>query len=156
MDPILRDPLPYSNWVWLLGAFLIVLSVTWGASLLFAYRTHKVYQPEKVVELRALQRRRYQAKISQVQAEWEGGQMDVRDAHFALASLIRAAATEKTRVNVEVLTAEEAAQTFPEWTTLNEALLWCEDQTFPATPEETASEARVARGLALAEAVIGQ
>ena len=156
MDPILRDPLPYSNWVWLLGVFLIVASVTWGGSLLFAYRTHKVFKPEKVLELRALQRRRYQAKISQVRQEWEGGELDVRDAHFALASLIRAAATEKTRVNVEVLTAQEAAQAFPEWTTLSEALLWCEDQTFPAASEESASEAKVARGLALAEAVIGQ
>lgn len=155
MEPILRDVLPYSNWVWILGGTAIVAAIAWVVSLAFAYRYSRSEPREMVWELRALQRRRYHSKIGEVQGEWTAGDMDVRDAHFALASLIRAAATEKTRVNVEALTAAEAAEQFPQWSVLSEALLWCEDQTFPAD-EKPEAQARVGRGIAFAKAVVDQ
>lgn len=155
MDPALRDALPYSNWVWLLGAVLIVAAVGWVVSLAFAYKHSTANRTQTIIELRELQRRRYHSKIVEVEEEWAQGQMDVRDAHFALASLIRAAATEKTRVNVESLTALEAAEQFPEWQALSESLLWCEDQTFPAR-ELPQAEERVQRGIVAAKAVVDQ
>lgn len=155
MEPVLRDALPYSNWVWVLGGALIVAAVSWVVSLAFAYKHSRASHAHTIRDLRDLQRQRYHAKIGEVQNEWAQGEMDVRDAHFALASLIRAAATEKTRVNVESLTAREAAAQFPEWQALSESLMWCEDQTFPARDLPQAHQ-RVERGLALAKAVVDQ
>lgn len=155
MEPVLHDPITYANWVWILGAGLIAIALVWGASLLWAYRTSRVRPPETVWELRALQRRRYMRQISQVETEYADGMMSGVDCHFALASLIRAAATEKTRLNVETMTAKEAAERFPQWPGLSAALAWCEDHTFPATSGRTPDmDARVEYGVQLARAVV--
>ena len=113
MQPELREPLVYSNWVWVLGAIIIVVAVAW-------------------------------------QEGFAAGQITARDAHFALASLIRAAATEKTGLNIESQTSLEVAQNLPMWPLLTEALRWCENETFP--PQ--GATAMVQRGAELASKVV--
>lgn len=157
MENLFRDPLPYPNWVWLLAALLIIISLAWVLGLLYAYRTLRLIDQGHVWELRTLQRRRYSLKIAEVEQEYEQGALSVKEAHFALASLIRAAATEKTKVNVEAMTPGEASRHFPDWDELPRALHWCEIRTFPAgdVSEDSANDL-VRTGVDLARRVVQQ
>lgn len=150
MEPGLRSPWTLANWVWILGAVMIVVALLWVVSLVVAYRVALVERRDPVRTLGQLQRARYNRQIAEVAADFELGKMDARGAHFALASLIRAAATEKTGVNVESQTAVEAAYYVPSWPLLARALEWCEDETFPV---EGATK-QVEAGLELAREVV--
>lgn len=150
MEPVLRDPLAFSNWVWVLGAGMLALALIWVISLLVAYRVALVERRDPVRTLGQLQRARYNRQIAEVADGFEKGKLTARDAHFALASLIRAAATEKTGINVEAQTAAETAYYVPAWPLLARALEWCEDETFPAE----GGTQMVGQGLALAREVV--
>ena len=150
MQPELREPLVYSNWVWVLGAIIIVVAVAWSVTLIIVYRGSKVEKQGSVKTLGQLQRGRYNRHIAEVQEGFAAGHITARDAHFALASLIRAAATEKTGLNIESQTSLEVAQNLPMWPLLTEALQWCENETFP--PE--GATAMVQRGAELASKVV--
>ncbi len=150
VDPVLRNPWTFANWVWLLGAVMIAFALLWVVSLLVAYRVALVEKRDPVRTLGQLQRARYNRQIAEVATDFGAGRMDSRGAHFALASLIRAAATEKTGVNVESQTAAEAAYYVPSWPLLARALDWCEDETFPV---EGATQ-QVEAGLELAREVV--
>lgn len=150
MTADLRPPLAYSNWVWLLGAVLVLIAIGWVVTLVILYRVRLVRPKDSVRTLGELQRRRYRRHIGEVEDGYRAGMLPAREAHFALATLIRAAATEKTGVNVESQTAEEAAANFPQWPQLAVALTWCEDETFPA---DRATQ-QVEHGVALARGVI--
>ena len=150
MQPELREPLVYSNWVWVLGAIIIVVAVAWSVTLIIVYRGSKVEKQGSVKTLGQLQRGRYNRHIAEVQEGFAAGHITARDAHFALASLIRAAATEKTGLNIESQTSLEVAQNLPMLPLLTEALQWCENETFP--PE--GATAMVQRGAELASKVV--
>lgn len=150
MQPELREPLVYSNWVWVLGAIIIVVAVAWSVTLIIVYRGSKVEKQGSVKTLGQLQRGRYNRHIAEVQEGFAAGHITARDAHFALASLIRAAATEKTGLNIESQTSLEVAQNLPMWPLLTEALQWCENETFP--PQ--GATAMVQRGAELASKVV--
>ena len=152
MQPELREPLVYSNWVWVLGAIIIVVAVAWSVTLIIVYRGSKVEKQGSVKTLGQLQRGRYNRHIAEVQEGFAAGRITARDAHFALASLIRAAATEKTGLNIESQTSLEVAQNLPMWPLLTEALQWCENETFP--PE--GATAMVQRGAELASEVVNR
>ncbi len=150
MQPELREPLVYSNWVWVLGAIIIVVAVAWSVTLIIVYRGSKVEKQGSVKTLGQLQRGRYNRHIAEVQEGFAAGHITARDAHFALASLIRAAATEKTGLNIESQTSLEVAQNLPMLPLLTEALRWCENETFP--PQ--GATAMVQRGAELASKVV--
>ena len=150
MAPELRAPLTYSNWVWLLGALLIVVAVAWVVTVLVLYRMRLVAAKPRLKTLGQLQRDRYNRHIAQISSEFQAGELSARDAHFALAALIRAAATEKTGSNIESQTPTEVAANLEAWPALSAALKWCEDETFPAG----ATTEKVERGVALAEEVV--
>ena len=152
MQPELREPLVYSNWVWVLGAIIIVVAVAWSVTLIIVYRGSKVEKQGSVKTLGQLQRGRYNRHIAEVQEGFAAGHITARDAHFALASLIRAAATEKTGLNIESQTSLEVAQNLPMLPLLTEALQWCENETFP--PE--GATAMVQRGAELASEVVNR
>ncbi|MBP7880992.1 MAG: hypothetical protein KAZ70_01010, partial [Actinomyces sp.] len=140
----------YSNWVWVLGAIIIVVAVAWSVTLIIVYRGSKVEKQGSVKTLGQLQRGRYNRHIAEVQEGFAAGHITARDAHFALASLIRAAATEKTGLNIESQTSLEVAQNLPMLPLLTEALRWCENETFP--PQ--GATAMVQRGAELASKVV--
>ncbi|WP_099332372.1 hypothetical protein [Actinomyces minihominis] len=150
MAPQLRDPLVYSNWVWLLGTLLIVLALAWVITLLVLYRVRRVEKRIGVRTLGQLQRARYNRHIQEVLTDFEEGRRSARDSHFALASLVRAAASEKTGSNIESQTSAEVAAHLPSWPLLVSALEWCEDETFP--PERATEQVR--RGADLASEVV--
>ena len=152
MQPELREPLVYSNWVWVLGAIIIVVAVAWSVTLIIVYRGSKVEKQGSVKTLGQLQRGRYNRHIAEVQEGFAAGHITARDAHFALASLIRAAATEKTGLNIESQTSLEVAQNLPMLPLLTEALRWCENETFP--PQ--GATAMVQRGAELASEVVNR
>ena len=149
--PELRDPLTYSNWVWLLGGALIVLALAWVVALIILYRVRLVARQPRVKTLGQLQRARYNRHIQEVESGFAAAEISARDAHFALAALIRAAATEKTGVNIESQTTTEVARNFAGWPELLAALQWCEDETFPGSTSE-----RVERGVAFAKEVVNE
>ncbi len=148
--PVLRDPLNNSNWVWVLGATLIVVAAAVLISLWIAYARSTVAAPFKVRSLTAVQRARYHAKVDEVSQLYLGGEIDDRDAHLALAALIRACATERTGVDFESLTAKETAVEAEQWPLLSDALQWCVLGSFPSQTEAT----RLPQGFQFARQVV--
>ena len=152
MEPPLRDPLLYSNWVLILGIALLVVAATWVIGLLVAYRRSKVRPEFEVRSLSQAHRARYSRLIDEVSTNYGSGVLTGPEAHLALAAIIRAAATERTRINLESATASEARVLAPGWPILADALAWCEDGSFPAG----AAAQRVDQGLGYAQAVVFQ
>lgn len=149
MDPALRNLLPHSHWVWILGLLLLLIATLWGVGLAAAYWRSRVQPDFKVRALSQVQRARYKRLITEVRSEYEGGLIDARGAHLALAAIIRAAATERTRINLESSTAHEAIEKVPGWPVLPEALAWCADGSFPTS----VADQRVEQGLKYADEV---
>ncbi len=150
MAPDLREPLAFSNWVWLLGAVMIVLALLWVIGLAVAYRIKPVKASRSIRTLGQLQRRRYLRQVEEIEVSFQRGDLTGREAHFALAALIRSAGTEKSGINVESMTAAEVRRYLPGWSVLSEALAWCEDETFP--PEAAAQQ--ISRGVEFAREVV--
>lgn len=152
IEPPLREPLLYSNWVLILGIFLIVVAVVWVLGFAIAYRHSRVHSDFEVRTLSQAHRARYEGLIGEVALGYQTGELNAREAHLALGAIIRAAATERTRVNLESSTASEAQVLIPTWPLLVDALRWCEDGSFPTNAEQQ----RVEAGLNLAAQVVLQ
>ncbi|WRS30976.1 hypothetical protein U6G28_04640 [Actinomycetaceae bacterium MB13-C1-2] len=149
MPPSLREPLTHSNWVWLLGVALLTVAILWVLGVYISYRKSRVMTKFEVRSLSQVQRERYRRLIGEVEQDYQTGAISAREAHLALAALIRASATERTRMSVESATASEARTLLPSWPLLADALDWCADGSFPL---EIADE-RVERGIWLAREV---
>lgn len=152
MEPPLREPLLYSNWVLILGIALLVIAATWVVGLLVAYRRSRVRPKFEVRSLSQAHRARYSRLINEVGADYDSQALTAPEAHLALAAIIRAAATERTRTNFESVTASEAQILAPGWPVLADALAWCEDGSFPAG----GASQRVEQGLSYAQTVVFQ
>ncbi|MFZ1381393.1 MAG: hypothetical protein WAS54_01230 [Scrofimicrobium sp.] len=149
MPPNLREPLTHSNWVWLLGAALLTLAILWVVGVYVSYRKSRVTTKFEVRSLSQVQRERYRRLIGDIEQDYRTGSISAREAHLALAALIRASATERTQMSVESATASEVRTLLPSWPLLADALDWCADGSFPL---EVADE-RVERGIWLAREV---
>ena len=152
MEPPLREPLLYSNWVLILGIGLLVIVIVWVVGLLIAHRRSQVRPKVEVRTLSQAHRARYSRLIDEVATDYGDGTLTAREAHLSLATLIRAAATERLRINVESTTASEARRLIPGWPLLAQALEWCEDGSFPVG----AASQKVDQGLDYARAVVFQ
>ncbi len=133
MDPELHDPIPFSNWVGLVGVLLLTLAVVWVASWIYAYHKLQVEARVDKRSLSAIAKSRYSRQIEQIVDRWKAGELNQREAHLALAALMRAAGSEMTGVNLESATPSEVGALFPQWGTMQEALVWCEQESFPAS-----------------------
>ncbi len=149
MEPSLREPLTHSNWVWLLGAVLVTAALLWVIGLYISYRKSRVARKFEVRSLSQVQRERYRRLIAEIEQQYGNGEIGAREAHLALAALIRASATERTRMNIESATATEVRQLIPTWPLLADALDWCADGSFP----QNIADERVDRGIWLAREV---
>lgn len=143
MAPNLRETLSHSNWVWILGVALLTAALLWIVGVYISYRKSTVTTEFQVRTLSQVQRERYRRLIFEIDQQYRAGQISAREAHLALAAVIRASATERTRMNVESATASEVRQMIPSWPLLADALDWCADGSFP---QDVADE-RVERGL---------
>ncbi|MFT0761660.1 hypothetical protein VRY54_01145 [Actinomyces sp. F1_1611] len=143
----MREPILYPNWVWVLSVTLVVVSLAVTLALLVAYRRSQV-RPELV--LRSLDQRVRERYLRQI-AEVEAGHLGAREAHLALSALIRAAASERLRANVEAMTVAEVQAVG--WPALTEALRWCEPPSFGAVEPPAQL---IETGLTLARRVVEQ
>lgn len=164
----IRDPLTYPNWVWILGVVLVLGGIAVIALGIYVSKPRRRPRGPRVRSLSAARRTRYQNLLAEIQGNYASGAIDSQEAHLAIAALVRAVGTERTRQNVESLTVREAQARFPQWTAFLTALQWCETAVFegsqpglpgvarlasPGSPQESAS---VQHGIALARAVIDQ
>ena len=157
MGDFLRDPILYPNWVWLLGTGLLLLSVATGVSLFLAYRFSQVREDIALHPLSQVRRERYMRLLEEVYRDTAGGKLTGRQAHLAMSSLIRAAASERLKMNVEGLSVWEAQQLKDRWPAFVDALQWCERPSFGVDELEGPEEvAMVQGGLDRARAVIDQ
>lgn len=151
MEPSLREPVMYPNWVWVLGGALILFSLIWLLGLIIGYRSSRIRPSTDRTTLSAARRARYERLISEVEEGFENGELSVREAHLAVAAIIRAAATERTGNNIESLTVEEVGLYQQDWPELGQALAWCEEPSFAAIEEAR----HIADGAAWARVVVG-
>ena len=154
MEPSLRDTLSFSYWVLTLGVALIVVAVVWVVGVWLSYRRSRSATAFRVRPLGQVQYERYMRQIGEVQQSYQAGELDPRQAHLALAALIRASATERTRLNMESATPAEARAAIPSWPVLGDALVWCADSSFPADLPAERSDERVRQGVDFAMAVV--
>lgn len=150
----LRDPIAYPNWVWLLGAALIIAAALWVGALLLAYRFSAAPPHEPVRRLSDARRERYRHLLDEIRGEYQAGELSTRDAHLALSALIRSAASERLATNVESVSVQDAHTRFGQWPLLAEALTWCEEPSFGLRPQQRA--ARMDIGFDYAEQVVNQ
>ncbi len=149
--PPLRDPLDHSNWVWILGLVLVLTGVLWVVGVWVSYRKSLVRPKFQLSSLDQVQKARYMAQVESVEQAYGKGSITGREAHLALAAIIRACASERTGRNLESATVAEAGDLLPEWPILPEALDWCAASSFPTDVEN----AEITRGALLARTVIG-
>jgi len=132
VEPSLREPVLYPNWVWLLGVALVLVALIWLVGMIVGYRKSAVKVEADLRSLSAARRERYERHISQVEAEFANGTLTPRESHLAMAAIIRAAATERSGYNVETLTVDEAPIFQSNWPELGYAIGWCEEPSFSA------------------------
>lgn len=142
----LRDPILFPNWVWVVAGVLLLLSVAVSVALLLAHRY--LEEPLQLRALSQVRRERYERQLAQIESD--AASRTVRDTHLALGALIRAAASERLRMNVESLSVGEVAALPVDWPALTEALRWCEAPSFGV------GQADVATGIARARKVVEQ
>ncbi len=157
MGDLLRDPILYPNWVWLASTGLILVALITGASLLIAYRRSRVRETITLHSLSQVRRERYLRQLNEVYQGVLAGQLGSREAHLAMSALIRAAASERLKMNVESLSVWESEQLRERWPELVAALQWCQEPSF-GLHEPTGADAEpwVLGGLAHAEAVVSR
>lgn len=149
--PPLRDPLNHSNWVLILGAVLLVLGTLWVAGVWVSYRKSLVRPEFRLHSLDRVQKERYLSQVSSIEGAYAAAEISGREAHLALAAVIRACGSERTGENFESVTATEAGMLLPQWPAFAGALQWCADSSFPTDVED----ADITRGVTLAREVIG-
>lgn len=135
----LRDPLTYPNWMWMMAVILIVLAVVTIVVALGAANPKRRSRGVKVHPLTVTRRRRYHGFLAEIEQRHATGELSEAETQLALAALVRSAASERTRSDLEALTAAEAALRFPYWSPLQAALQWYEAQVF--TGAQAISEA---------------
>lgn len=129
----LRDPLTYPNWMWMVAIILIVLAIATIVVALGIANPKRRSRGEKVHPLTATRRRRYHGFLAEIEQRYTTGDLSEVEAQLALAALVRSAASERVRSDLEALTAAEAASRFPYWPSLQAALQWYEAQVFTGT-----------------------
>ena len=150
---LLRLPVLFPNWVPLLGGLLLIVALTWGISLWFAHRHMREKERVVIHSLSETRRLRYRRLLQQVEAELAAGEIDARAAHLSVAAIIRSAASERLKVNVESATVADARHYFGHWPSLVTALEWVEEPSFGTSGQANQS---VARGIGQAKVVIEQ
>lgn len=129
----LRDPLTYPNWMWMAAIILIVLAIATIVVALGIANPKRRSRGEKVHPLTATRRRRYHGFLAEIEQRYATGDLSEVEAQLSLAALVRSAASERVRSDLEALTAAEAASRFPYWPSLQAALQWYEAQVFTGT-----------------------
>lgn len=153
----LLPPVFHSWWVLALGVGLVLLVGIWvGAWVVRARMAPKLraelgMREPTLAEVDSEMRSRYFAQLLEIKTRYEAGKIDARDLHLSVAAVIRALGTERSGIDLEVLSVAEVARRFPSWPQIAVALRQCETPSFAGGGDQ-----EIARTLDLARAVVGQ
>lgn len=130
----LHDPVTYPNWMWVLGVILALLVVGWVAGCLVRWWRSEDSDVPALLSISEAERRRYLGLVEEIGDRHEGGELDLRDLHLALAGLMRALGTARTGRDLEVATVDEVEALTPTWPQLVAVLRECEQPSFAGDP----------------------
>ena len=126
----LNDPALYPNWMWILGAVLVVAVLGWIVYSIWRWWTSRIGEVMELQTITDARRKKYLTYVDQIADRYADGDLDARGVHLALAGLMRALGTERTGRDLEVATVSEVRELVPVWPGLADVLQACEVPSF--------------------------
>ena len=148
----LQDPVPYPNWMWVLGLAIVVGVIGWILYSVWRWWTSRIGEVMELQTITDARRKKYLTFIDQIADRYADGDLDARGVHLALAGLMRALGTERTGRDLEVATVSEVRGLVPVWPGLADILQACEIPSFAGDtiPDGQPSHEAVTRVLTMA------
>ena len=150
----LQDPVPYPNWMWVLGLAIVVGVIGWILYSVWRWWTSRIGEVMELQTITDARRKKYLTFIDQIADRYADGDLDARGVHLALAlaGLMRALGTERTGRDLEVATVSEVRELVPVWPGLADILQACEVPSFTGDniPQGQPSHEAVTRVLTMA------
>ena len=148
----LQDPVPYPNWMWVLGLAIVVGVIGWILYSVWRWWTSRIGEVMELQTITDARRKKYLTFIDQIADRYADGDLDARGVHLALAGLMRALGTERTGRDLEVATVSEVRELVPVWPGLADILQACEHPSFAGDniPQGQPSHEAVTRVLTMA------
>ena len=148
----LQDPVPYPNWMWVLGLAIVVGVIGWILYSVWRWWTSRIGEVMELQTITDARRKKYLTFIDQIADRYADGDLDARGVHLALAGLMRALGTERTGRDLEVATVYEVRELVPVWPGLADILQACEVPSFTGDniPQGQPSHEAVTRVLTMA------
>lgn len=149
-------PEPYAWWVLWLGIVSVSVAIIWLGWILIRLRMRRepkgLLDEPTLADISTEMHQRYWQQIQEVAQGYRRGEIDLRDVHLSLSALMRALATERSGIDLEVATTGEIKTRFKQWPALGTFLERCEAPSFgPQSGKEFTEET-----LRQAEEVISQ
>ena len=126
----LQDPVPYPNWMWVLGLAIVIGVIGWILYSVWRWWTSRIGEVMELQTITDTRRKKYLTYIDQIADRYADGDLDARGVHLALAGLMRALGTERTGRDLEVATVSEVRELVPVWPGLADVLQACEVPSF--------------------------
>ena len=148
----LQDPVPYPNWMWVLGLAIVIGVIGWILYSVWRWWTSRIGEVMELQTITDARRKKYLTFIDQIADRYADGDLDARGVHLALAGLMRALGTERTGRDLEVATVSEVRELVPVWPGLADILQACELPSFAGEniPQGQPSHEAVTRVLTMA------
>ena len=148
----LQDPVPYPNWMWVLGLAIVVGVIGWILYSVWRWWTSRIGEVMELQTITDARRKKYLTFIDQIADRYADGDLDARGVHLALAGLMRALGTGRTGRALEVATVSEVRELVPVWPGLADILQACEVPRFTGDniPQGQPSHEAVTRVLTMA------
>ena len=126
----LQDPVPYPNWMWVLGLAIVVGVIGWILYSVWRWWTSRIGEVMELQTITDARRKKYLRYIDQIADRYADADLDARGVHLAIAGLMRALGTERTGRDLEVATVREVRELVPVWPGLADVLEACEVPSF--------------------------
>lgn len=139
----LLPPEAYSWWVLWIGITLILISLVWIGWLVIRYRFARasgVFDEPTLAEISLEMYQRYSQQIGEIRQRYQAGEISARDVHLSLSVLMRALATERSGIDLEVATVSEICEQFRQWPNLGLFLTRCESPSFSSREDSNTDE----------------
>ncbi|WP_022867362.1 hypothetical protein [Schaalia vaccimaxillae] len=133
----LRDPVIYPHWMWVAGLILILAVIIWVTAMIRRWWRSDETRIEELQTISQVRRDSYHCYVNDIEARHRSGELDSRDAHLAVAGLMRALGTERTGRDLEVATVAEVRQLLPMWPALADLLQACESPSFDGNADDS-------------------
>lgn len=125
---------PYAWWVLWMGVIFTLIALVWFGWLLIRYRMARAaagaFDGPTLADISLEMHQRYSQQIGEIKQRFEAGELSAREVHLALSALMRALATERSGIDLEVATVAEIKTKFWQWPNLGIFLSRCEPPSF--------------------------